>query len=492
MAMAIILILIVIASVLFHVLAPWHAAPPASNWGSIDTTLFITLIISGLFFIAITVFMAIAVMRYRHKEGARAHYQPESKRLEFWLIVVTTIGIAAMLAPGLVVYNDFIRVPKEAYELEVVAQQWQWAFRFPGQDGKLGKSDIRFVDFANPLGVDPKDPAGQDDVLIKNNEVRLPLDRPVKVLLRSKDVLHNFYIPQIRSKMDMVPGMVSYFWFTPTKTGTYEVLCAEFCGVGHYNMRGHMIVEEQGAFDQWLSSQPTFAQTLTTAARPSRDSLVEKGRQLAEQYGCGACHSQDGSTRLGPGWKGLYGRQEQLADGTSVRVDEAYLKESILAPQARLVQGYPPVMVAYTLNDDELGALVALIKSLSDAPQNDEVPAGAASGSGADLVAQGQQLAQSLGCLACHSVDGSKGIGPTWQGLFGSTAILADGTGIKADEGYIKDSVLNPAAKDDKGFAAVMPAMTPSDKELDALIAFIKSKANADADASKAETGKQP
>jgi cytochrome c oxidase subunit 2 len=249
-------------------------------------------------------------------------------------------------------------------------------------------------------------------------------------------------------------------------------------------MRGHMIVEEQGAFDQWLNSQPTFAQTLATAARPSRDSLLEKGRQLAEKYGCVACHSQDGTTSLGPGWKGLFGRTEPLADGTSVLVDEAYLKESILTPQARLVQGYPPVMVAYTLNDDELGALVALIKSLSAAPQ--------ASGPGEDLVAQGQQLAQSLGCLACHSVDGNKGVGPTWQGLYGSTVALADDTSVKADEGYLKESVLNPAAKIVKGYAPVMPALKPSDKELDALIAFIKSKAGTDADASKAEPGKSP
>ncbi|MGH8383137.1 c-type cytochrome [Pseudomonas sp.] len=490
MAIAIILILIVIASVLFHILAPWHATPAASNWGSIDTTLFITLIISGIFFIAITVFMAVAVMRYRHKEGTRAHYQPESKKLELWLIIITSIGIVGMLAPGLVVYNDFIRVPKNAYELEVVAQQWQWAFRFPGQDGKLGKSDIRFVDSANPLGVDPKDPAGQDDVLIRNNEVRLPLDKPVKVLLRSKDVLHNFYVPQIRSKMDMVPGMVSYFWFTPTKTGNYEILCAEYCGLGHYNMRGQMIVEEQGAFDQWLTSQPTFAQTLTTAAKPSRDSVLEKGRLLVEKYGCGACHSQDGSTSLGPGWKGLYGRTEQLVDGTSVLVDEAYLKESILDPKARLVQGYPPVMVAYTLNDDELGALVALIKSLGAAQQDDERSSNQASGPGDDLAAQGQRLAESLGCLACHSVDGSKGVGPSWQGLYGTTVTFADGTSIKADEGYIKDSVLNPGAKIVKGYPAVMPAFAPSDKELNALIAFIKSKANADADMSKAQPGK--
>jgi cytochrome c oxidase subunit 2 len=488
MAMAIILVLIVIASVLFHLFAPWHAAPPASNWGSIDTTLFITLIISGIFFIAVTLFMAVALIRFRHKEGGRAAYQPENKKLETWLIIVTSIGIAAMLAPGLVVYDDFIRVPKNAYELEVVAQQWQWAFRFPGQDGKLGKSDIKFVDSVNPLGLDPKDSAGQDDVLIRSNEVHLPLDQPVKVLLRSKDVLHDFYIPQIRSKMDMVPGMVSYFWFTPTVIGKYEILCAEYCGVGHYNMRGYMIVEDRTAFEQWLNSQSTFAQTLTTAAKPSRDSVLEKGRQLVEKLGCSACHSQDGTASLGPGWKGLYGRTEQLADGTSVLVDEAYVKESILDPKARLVQGFPPVMVAYTLTEDELGAVVALIKSLGVAQQ--EPSTGEKLDGGDDLATQGQRLAQSLGCLACHSVDGSKGVGPSWQGLYNEPVTLADGSTIKADEGYIKESVLNPGAKIVKGYAAIMPAFTPSDQELNALIAFIKSKANADADTSKAEPGK--
>lgn len=488
MAMAIILVLIVIASVLFHLLAPWHAAPPASNWGSIDTTLFITLVISGIFFIAVTLFMALAVIRFRHKEGARAAYQPENKKLETWLIIVTSIGIAAMLAPGLVVYDDFIRVPKNALELEVVSQQWQWAYRFPGLDGKLGKSDIKFVDSVNPLGLDPKDPVGQDDVLVRSNVVHLPLDQPVKVLLRSKDVLHNFYIPQIRSKMDMVPGMVSYFWFTPTVIGKYEVLCAEYCGVGHYNMRGHMIVEDQATFDQWLNSQPTFAQTLTAVAKPSQDSVLEKGRQLVERYGCGACHSQDGSTSLGPGWKGLYGRTEQFVDGSSALVDEAYLKESILDPKARLVQGYPPVMVAYTLTEDELGAVVALIKSLGVAQQ--EPSASEKLDRGDDLATQGQRLAESLGCLACHSIDGSKGVGPSWQGLYGETVTLADGSTVKADEGYIKDSVVNPGAKIVKGYAAVMPAFTPSDQELNALIAFIKSKAKADADASKAEPGK--
>ncbi|WPO45502.1 cytochrome c oxidase subunit II [Pseudomonas sp. S1Bt23] len=488
MAIAIILVLVVVASVLFHLLAPWHMTPAASNWGSIDTTLLITLVITGIFFIAITLFMAIAVIRFRHREGARAHYQPESRKLEGWLVILTSLGIIGMLAPGLVVYNDFVQVPQEATQLEVIAQQWQWAFRFPGQDGKLGKADVKWIDPGNPFGLDRNDPAGQDDVLIMNNEVRLPIDRPVKVLLRAKDVLHDFYIPQMRAKMDMVPGMVSHFWFTPTRLGKFEVLCAEYCGVGHFNMRGHLVVEEQGAFDQWFASQPTFAQTLMNVATPSRDSLLEKGRQLVESHGCHACHSQDGSTSLGPGWKDLYGRSEQLADGTRVQVDEAYLKESILEPQARLVQGYPPVMVAYTFSQDELAAVVAFIKSLSAVGQKEQGPADAQN----ELAAQGQRLAESLGCLACHSVDGSQGIGPGWQGLYGKTQTLADGSQIKVDEGYLKDSVRHPGAAIVKGYAAVMPTFTPNDKELDALIAFIKSKAAVDADAGKVESGKSP
>ncbi|OWJ93242.1 cytochrome B [Pseudomonas sp. A46] len=475
MAIAIILALILVASVLFHFLAPWHLTPPASNWGSIDTTLLITLVITGVFFIAVVGFMVVAIIRFRHREGRRARYEPESRRLEWWLMVVTSLGIVGMLAPGLVVYSDFVRVPKDAYPLEVVAQQWQWAFRFPGQDGQLGRADVKWVDAGNPLGLDPRDPHGQDDVLVRGNEVRLPLDRPVKVLLRSKDVLHNFYIPQIRGKMDMVPGMVSHFWFTPTLAGEYEILCAEFCGVGHFNMRGKLQVEPAPAFEQWLATQPTFAQLLASAGAPSQGGLIERGRQLADTHGCPACHSQDGSQSLGPGWKDLYGREVQLADGTRLKADAAYLRESILDPRARLVQGYPPVMVPYTFSQDELAALVAFIQSLSAVGQQE-------SGGAGNLVEQGEKLAQSLGCLACHSLDGSKGVGPSWKGLYGHPVTLADGSQVEADAAYLRESVLAPAARLVQGYSPLMPAFTPSDTELDALIAFIRSRADPDAD----------
>lgn len=365
MVFGIVLVIIVVGSVLFHFLSPWQATPLASNWGSIDDTLAITLAITGTFFVALMLFMAYAVIRFRHRSdgsGTRALYEPENKKLEWWLIILTSIGICGMLAPGLIVYGHFVNVPDEADVFEVVGQQWQWSFRFPGEDGQLGTADVKFMSGDNPFGLNPGDPNGQDDVLVRNNELHLPIDRPVKALLRSKDVLHDFYVPQFRVKMDMVPGLVSYLWLTPTKLGTYEILCAEYCGTGHYNMRGLVVVDKPADFRQWLAAQPTFAQTLI---KGSAVGLVEQGKQIVQGQGCSACHSIDGSKSLGPGWQGLYGKTETLADGSSITVDDAYLKESIVEPGAKIVKGYPPVMVAYPLSDEQLLAVIAYTKSLT-------------------------------------------------------------------------------------------------------------------------------
>jgi cytochrome c oxidase subunit 2 len=260
MAVALILVLIVVGSILFHLLSPWWWTPIASNWGYIDDTLVITFWITGFVFAAVILFMAYCVFRFRHREGRQAAYEPESRRLEGWLTIVTAIGVAAMLAPGLFVWNRFIAVPADATEIEVVGQQWQWSFRLPGTDGRLGTSDNRKVIPENPLGVNPDDPAGADDVVVEGGELHLPEGKPVKVLLRSIDVLHDFYVPEFRAKMDLVPGSVTYFWFTPTQTGTFEVLCAELCGVGHNVMRGTVIIDTPENYQAWLQGQPTFAQ----------------------------------------------------------------------------------------------------------------------------------------------------------------------------------------------------------------------------------------
>jgi len=260
MVVALILVLVAIGSVLFHFLSPWWFTPIASNWRYIDDTIIITFWITGVVFTAIVLFMAYCVLRFRHQEGRRAAYEPENKKLEWWLAIGTAAGVAAMLTPGLFVWNQFVTVPKGASEVEVVGQQWLWTFRLPGQDGRLGTSDTRNVSSDNPLGLNRSDPNGQDDVVIEGGELHLPLGKPVKVLLRSIDVVHDFYVPEFRAKMDLMPGLVTYFWLTPTRAGTFEILCAGFCGVGHPQMRGSVVVETESDYQTWLQKQPTFAQ----------------------------------------------------------------------------------------------------------------------------------------------------------------------------------------------------------------------------------------
>jgi cytochrome c oxidase subunit 2 len=270
-AIALALVFIVVGSVLFHLLSPWWWTPIASNWSYIDHTLVITFWITGTVFAAVVLFMAYCVFRFRHREGASADYEPENKRLESWLTIVTALGVAAMLTPGLFVWADFVTVPDEATEVEVVAQQWQWSYRLPGADGRLGLADNRLIGPENPLGVVPDDPNGADDVIVEAADLHLPVDRPVKMVLRSIDVLHDFYVPQFRAKMDMVPGMVTYFWLTPVEIGEFEVLCAELCGVGHAFMRGLVQVESEADYEIWLGEQIIFAEL----ARPTRLGSVE-------------------------------------------------------------------------------------------------------------------------------------------------------------------------------------------------------------------------
>ena len=257
--MALALILIVVGTLVFHLWSPWWLTPLASNWQAMDDALMLTLVITGAIFIIINLFVAYAVIKFRHRDGVRAAAEHGSKKLEWWLIGVTTVGIVIMLAPGLDVYAKLITPPAEAMQFEVMGQQWQWHYRLPGKDGRLGQTDVTHISPENPFGVNAKDPNGQDDVLVDTQEIHIPLNKPVKVLLRAQDVLHDFYVPQFRTRMNMVPGMVTSFWFTPTRAGRFEVLCAQLCGIGHANMRGAVVVEDDAAYARWLAAQPTFA-----------------------------------------------------------------------------------------------------------------------------------------------------------------------------------------------------------------------------------------
>src|ERR1700721_1582734 len=179
MAVAFILLLVAIAWVLFHIFSPWWWTPLASNWQYIDDPITLTFWITGAVFTAIVAFMAYCVFRFRHTEGRQAAYNPENKKLEWWLTIGTAIGVAAMLAPGLVVWHQFVTVPAGATEVEVVGQQWLWNYRLPGKDGRLGTTDPRNVSAAHPLGLNRDDPAGQDDIVFKNAALTLPVGNRV-------------------------------------------------------------------------------------------------------------------------------------------------------------------------------------------------------------------------------------------------------------------------------------------------------------------------
>lgn len=283
---AVIVILVAVGSVVFHLVSPWWWTEIASNWGFIDTTIIITFWVTGIAYVAILGFVGYCIWRFRNQPGKLkdVEYEPENKALEWWLTVATTIGVAVMLAPGLFAWHQFVTPPEDATEFEVLGQQWAWSFRLPGADGKMGKADTKNITPENYFGVDPNDPNGKDDILILGGDLHLPLNKPVKVLMRSIDVLHNFYVPQFRGKMDMVPGSVTYFWFTPTRTGTFEVLCAELCGVGHHAMRGFVVVDTEEDYNTWLGEQETFEQTMARA-RGEKDvdvALTSAGKVAAQ------------------------------------------------------------------------------------------------------------------------------------------------------------------------------------------------------------------
>ena len=267
MIVAIVLALVILGSIAFHFWTPWWWTEVASNWGNIDDTIILTFWVTGAVFVAVCLFMAYCVWRYGYQKNRKAEYKPENAKLEWALTIITTLGVIALLAPGLIVWNKFVTVPDDAVDIEVMAQQWFWNYRLPGKDKILGTTDIRNITDENPFGINFDDQNGYDDILIQADDLHILNNQPVKINLRSIDVLHDFYVPQFRAKMDMVPGVVTYYWFTPIKTGNFEILCAEYCGTGHYAMRGRVLVDEEKDYQQWLNEQMTFKELLASIGK---------------------------------------------------------------------------------------------------------------------------------------------------------------------------------------------------------------------------------
>ncbi|MFK7863376.1 MAG: c-type cytochrome [Pseudohongiellaceae bacterium] len=385
MALAVVIFLLVIGSIIFHFASPWWFTDIATDWGSIDFTINITFWVTGFVFIACNLFLAYCVYKFRQKDGHKAVYEPENHKLEVGLSAITTLGVVAMLAPGLFVWASFVTVPEEATEFEVMGQQWQWAFRYPGADGQLGFADTQLVTEENPFGINPEDPRGQDDVVINGPEMHLPVGKPVKALLRSNDVLHNYTVPQFRVKMDLVPGLISYLWFDPQKEGRYDIMCEELCGIGHFIMRGAVVIESQDSFDTWLADQPTFGETQNM----SPPNIAAGQAQYAV---CAACHGAQGEGNQALNSPKLAGQQAWY-----VERQLNYFKQGIRGGEGDTNGAAMVGMANMLADDDAVRNMAAYIATFEDVPATPTITGD---------IDNGFSI-YDRNCAACHLDDGS-------------------------------------------------------------------------------------
>jgi cytochrome c oxidase subunit 2 len=231
---------------------PW-LPPLAGDRVAIDDAMGISLVVTGIVFIATNLLLAWFGFRYQDSQGATAAYWHDNRKLE-WSWTLVTAAIMAAFAVGALklwaqVQNS--EPPQDAVVVEVMGQQFAWNVRYPGKDNVFGRTDAKLVDTAglNFIGLDKSDPAAADDLVMPQNTLILPAGRAARVRLRSLDVIHSFFLPNFRVKQDAMPGMTGEIWFVPTKAGEYEIACAEHCGLGHYRMRGMLNVVPPGDFE---------------------------------------------------------------------------------------------------------------------------------------------------------------------------------------------------------------------------------------------------
>jgi cytochrome c oxidase subunit 2 len=239
-------------------------------------------------------------------------------------------------------YVHMAEAPADSEVVYVDAKQWMWKFTYPG-----GRST--------------------------NDVLTVPVGKPIKLVMTSRDVIHSFFVPPFRVKQDVVPGRYVTVWFEAKKPGTYPIWCAEYCGPSHSTMRGEVVVLSQEDYARWEQNAHDEAKSTDCGHGPGscgEGDLVAIGRAVAVRRACVACHTLDGQRHIGPTWAGLYGSERTLSDGRKVIADEAYLTRSMMEPNADLVAGYPQVMPTYqgTLTAAEAGALVELIRALKDHP----------------------------------------------------------------------------------------------------------------------------
>ncbi len=304
----------------------WMPVEASTSAGEVDGLFTFVLWVCIAFFALIVALMVAFVIRYRRREGREPEPSPDhNTRLEVTWAVIPVILVIIIFAWGFKAFLDINTPPADAYEVQVTAQKWKWLFTYP--NGHVDEN------------------------------LHVPLDRPVKVVMTSEDVIHSFYVPAFRIKRDVVPGRYSTIWFRATRAGTFQIFCAEYCGDGHSDMLASVVVHEPGGFETWLAK----AEAQTASLSPA-----QAGEHLYRTRGCAQCHSVDGKAGIGPSFRGLFGHTVALRGGATVTADENYVRESILDPQAKVVAGFDPVMPTYKgrISDQDITAIVAYLKTL--------------------------------------------------------------------------------------------------------------------------------
>lgn len=305
--------------------------PPAGSTiaGSVDALFYLILYISIFFFVIVVGAALIFTLKYRRKGEAEAQSQVDKNTaLEIIWTVFPIVIVVVLFILGFTVYMKMNVVPKDALEIKVTAQRWLWTFDYP---------------------------SGSNSV----NELVVPAGKPIKLLMSSTDVIHSFFVPDFRVKMDVLPNRYSTAWFDAPNPGEHNILCAEYCGKGHSEMMGKVRVVSEREYAEWLQKG---------AGPPEGMSLEELGERLYTSRRCVTCHSIDGSANVGPTFLGVFGQKVTLKGGQQATADENYIRESILHPEAKVVAGFEPVMPTYQglVNDREIDALIAFIKSRGD------------------------------------------------------------------------------------------------------------------------------
>jgi len=306
----------------------WFPAPATELAGQVDQLFWFILWVSLIIMIGIVFVCLLFVFKYRRK-----HHQQRAKKQVVENIYLelawTLIPLALVMYVFYWGYIDFVKVsipPADAVEIRVTGRKWAWQFDY----GELGRKTL-------------------GDLVVKVNT-------PIKLIMSSEDILHSFFVPNFRIKRDVVPNRYTRVWFEANRVGDFQIFCTEFCGDGHSNMMGSVRVLSNEDYEKWVEG----------VGEDTSVSLLDLGRKLYSSKGCNACHTLDGSVGVGPSWKGLYGSLRTFVDGTSAKVDGNYIRESIVDPGAKIVNGFQANMTSFSglLSDREIDGIIDYIKSI--------------------------------------------------------------------------------------------------------------------------------